>query len=173
MGIRETLNQKPGITTGATAAIIFVALGIIVWQLLAGGSSGSGGGIGSNKYFFSDDDGKTWFADDTTKLPPFDHNGKPAYQAFVWTCDGGKTLFCSHLLRFTEEAKKKRMEARQKTPAGAGDPTLAMADVQGREVKLAGNGDDPKNWVKQTDPAAGKIVEPHCKSGTELEPVFP
>src|SRR4051812_49710451 len=69
MGIRETLNQKPGITTGATAGIILVALGIIVWQLFGTGSSTTGGGAGQPH--FSDDDRQILVADHTGEHPPF------------------------------------------------------------------------------------------------------
>jgi hypothetical protein len=173
MGIRETLNQKPGITTGATAGIILVALGIIVWQLVGTGSSTTGGGTG--KLYFSDDDGKSWFADDAAKLPPFDHNGKPAYEAAVYTCDGGKTKYVAFLRRYTEDAKKKITEAHAKAnPSGPPDPAAQMAQATGAEVKLPGTGDDAKNWVKQTDPNFSKIADAHCKDGkSEPEPVYP
>ncbi len=172
MGIRETLNQNPAITTGATAAIILVALGIIVWQLT--GSSG-GGGNATTKSFFTIDDGKTWFADDVNKLAPFDKDGKPAYQVFVWTCDGGKNKFVSHLQRYTPEAKKKIEGARGKGPSAmVGDPgMMEMVMMTGVEVKPPLTGD--KGWVRQTDPNAMKITMPQCKSGKaeDLEPVMP
>jgi hypothetical protein len=39
VGLRETLNQNPAVTTGATIAIIALALAAIVWQLNGGGMS--------------------------------------------------------------------------------------------------------------------------------------
>ena len=39
-GIRETLNKNPAITTGATAAIILIAIGVIIYQIMGGGTPG-------------------------------------------------------------------------------------------------------------------------------------
>lgn len=171
MGIRESLNQNPAITTGATAAIILVALGIIVYQLI-GGSAGTTST--TNQAFYTIDDGKTWFPDDINKVPPFEKDGKKAYLVFVWTCNGGKTKFPVYLQRYTPEAKKKVEEARAKA-AGADPAVMEMVLQNGIEVKLPGNGDDPKNWVKQNDPASSKITQPNCKDGKreDLEPVMP
>jgi hypothetical protein len=170
VGIRETLNQNPGITTGATAAIILVALGIIVWQLIG---SGSGGGAMTNKAFYTIDDGKTYFADDINKIAPFDKDGKPAYQVFVWTCDGGKNKFVSHLQRYTPEAKKRLEDTRAKGPTGVDPGMMEMVMMTGVEVKPPLTGD--KGWTKQTDPNAMKITQPTCKVGKpeDLEPVMP
>ncbi|WP_428939559.1 hypothetical protein [Fontivita pretiosa] len=171
MGIRETLNQNPAFTTGATALIILVALGIIVYQLVGGGDNTAE--FTAGKAYFTIDDGKTWFADDASKLPPFEHQGKPAYLAFVYTYDGGKTKFVAYLQRYTPEAKKRIEEARAKGPAGE---LASVEALSGIEVKLPGTGDDPKNWVKRTDPAAAKITEirpPPGVSPDALEQVLP
>src|SRR5690242_16978179 len=110
VGIRETTNQHPAIATAVIAVLILGALGVGVWQF-ATSSNASGPTAGDKLLFFSDDDGKTWFTDDRTKLAPFDHNGKKAYQAMVFTCDGGKTKFVAYLMRYTPEFKAK-MEQR-------------------------------------------------------------
>ena len=55
MGIRETLNENPKITTGVTAGIIGVTLIWIIWSNLGGGGAATindGGQV-----FFTDDDG--------------------------------------------------------------------------------------------------------------------
>ena len=85
MGIRETLNKNPGITTGATAGIILLAVGFIIYQLSGGGTPSV-----ATKAYFTIDDGKTWFSDDINKVPPFDKDGKQAVKAYVYECPGGK-----------------------------------------------------------------------------------
>jgi hypothetical protein len=169
VGIRETLNKNPGLTTGATAGIILLAIGFIIYQLTGGGTPGM-----ATEAYFSTDDGKTWFADDINKVAPFDKDGKPAYKAYVYKCPGGDP-FVSHLERYTPEAKK-AMEAAMKS----NDPNnpILMEDVQmtGVEVRKPGQGDPVKGWVKQANAAAsGKIMELKCPDGkTEgIEPVVP
>jgi hypothetical protein len=169
VGIRETLNQNPGITTGATAAIILLALVFIIWQI----SGGSGPSV-ATEAFYSTDDGKSWFADQADKIPPFDKDGKPAYRVYVYKCKDGKE-FVSHLERYTPEAKKKLEEFRTKGPEAAADPGIMEAIYMGGvEVKDPETGD--KNWVKQAQfDAAAKITSPVCPDGTTdtLEPVMP
>ena len=102
MGLRETMNQNPRMVTGVTAGIILLALIIVGWQLLSSGSGTNTGATAPNakgvaNAFFTTDDGKTWFADDAAKFPPFDKDGKPAYSAILFTCDGGKTQFVGYL----------------------------------------------------------------------------
>ena len=168
MGIRETLNKNPGITTGATAAIILLAVGFIIYQITGGGQPGM-----ATEAYYTIDDGKTWFADDINKIPPFDKDGKQAVKAYVYKCPGGDP-FVSHLERYTPAAKK-AMEAAMKS----NDPNnpMVMEDVQmtGLEVKKPGT-DPVKGWVKQANAAvSGKIMELKCPDGkTEgIEPVVP
>src|SRR5205823_10436437 len=105
VGIRETLNQNPNVTTGLTAFIIIVAVAAIVWQISRGNSPA--GGNGGERAFFTIDDGKSTFTDDVSKLPPFDYQGRPAYRAYVFVCKGGKIRFVGYLERYTKEAKAK------------------------------------------------------------------
>ena len=166
MGIRETLNENPRLTTGITAGIIILTLIWILWSVFGGGgNTPTAGGVG--KVFFTDDDGKSWFPDDATKIPPFDHNGKQAVRAHVYKCDG-KT-FVNHMERYTADAKKK-LEALQKKGGPIADPTL-MESVQmsGLEYKSPGQG----NWVRMTDPKVGEILKPKCSKPEEAEPVYP
>jgi hypothetical protein len=166
VGIRETLNKNPAITTGATAAIILLAIGFIIYQITGGGSPSV-----ATEGYYTIDDGKTWFSDDINKIPPFDKDGKQAVRAYVYECPGSDP-FVSHLERYTPEGKK-ALEAAQKS----NDPNnpVVMEDVMatGLEVKKPLTGD--KGWVKQGAPAAGKIMELKCPDGkTEgIMPVIP
>jgi hypothetical protein len=168
VGIRETLNDNPRLTTGITAGIIVVVFVLIFWS--GGGSAGGGGGSGGGgtRVFFSDDDGKTWFPDDYTKVPPFQHNGKEAVRAWVYKC-GGKT-FVNHLERYTPEAKKK-VEELNSSKKMANDPTMIdQIQRSGMEVKSPG---DPA-WVKAGDAKASKVTAPKCPDGgKDLELVTP
>jgi hypothetical protein len=128
----------------------------------------------AHKVFFTTDDGKTWFADEADKIPPFEKDGKPAYRVYVYRCGDGKP-FVSHLERYTPEAKKLLEEGRANNRLGDPD-LLEKIFMNGIEVKDPGTGDEETNWVKQSDYArASKITEPRCPDGKqeELEAVVP
>lgn len=157
MGIRETLNKNPAITTGVTAGIVVLAIGVIIWQLWGGSAPLASGGTA--KAYFSDDDGATYFADATTKVPPFDHNGKQAVRALVFQCGTGQP-FVGMLQRYTKEAKAKLEKAQASKP---GDIVMEDIEITGLEIKKPKTGDAA--WVKQTDPKAGAVNRVTCPDG--------
>lgn len=169
MGIRETLNKNPNVTTGVTAAVVVLAIGVIIWQLW-GGSNGPMGPAGANKQYFSDDDGATYFAESATEIPPFDHNGKQAVRAMVYKCGNGAP-FVGVLERYTTEAKTK-LENVQKS-GKPGDVVMEDVEMTGLEVKKPKTGD--KGWVKQNDPRFGAVMRVTCPDGKvdQLRPVTP
>ena len=88
------------------SAVILMALGLIYFEMFGGPHHNQ---RLENSEFFSDDDGATWFIDDNTRIPPFDHGGKPAYRAEVFECGTGKP-FVAYLEKFTD-AKKQQIQA--------------------------------------------------------------
>ena len=167
MGIRETLNENPRLTTGITIGIIVLVLAFIVWQIKGGsGSAEGGGGSGGSKFYFSDDDGKNYFADDITKVPPFDHGGKQAVRAHVIKCDG-KT-FVNHLERYTPEGKKKMEAMGGKPPAG--DPT-AVDQIRSTGMEFKRPGD--KDWIRGNDPRVGEVTRWQCKDFENAQELMP
>jgi len=170
VGIRETLNQNPAITTGATAVIILVALGFIVYQLVGGGPS-----IPSESYYTTDVSSPeaalaALFVDDISKIPPFEKGGKDAYRAQVFTCDNGKTKFVAYCERYTPEAKQKMNEMR--TSKEPPTPGADMIMMQGVEYCKPGSNE----WINQSDfTKVQGVLQPKCPDGsmTGLEPVRP
>lgn len=167
MGLRETLNEKPGLVAGAAAGILLVAVLLIGLQMFRTPDpmrQGTG-----NQQFYTTDDGATLFADDATKIPPFDHQGAQAVRAKVFTCDGGKTRFIGYLERYTAEAL-----VILRPPPGAepqGDAAF-MAMESGLEAKRPG---DPR-WVPMRNaPEFRRITTVTCPDGTPgpLEAVLP
>ena len=168
MGIRETLNENPRLTTGITIGIIALVLLVIVYQMFgSSGPSGAGGVTGGgSKLYFSDDDGKTYFADDRNKVPPFDHSGKEACRAHVVKCDG-KT-FVNYIERFSPEAKK-RMEAVNAKGPNLDPTVIEEIRYSGLEVKKPGE----TTWIKMSDPKFTQTIRPKCADPNSAEELNP
>jgi len=142
MGLREKLNENPAITTGATIAIIVIAVGFIIFSALP-----SGGPRIPNAAYYTVDEGDTLFTADVNKVAPFDKDGKPAVLAHVFTC--GDKEFVAYLERYTPEAKK-QLEAIQ-TEGAKPSPELGMRRSQismtGRQYKKPKVG----KWISMTE----------------------
>lgn len=168
MGIRETLNQNPGITTGVTAAVIVVALIVIGWQLFGG----SGRPRIPTQAYYTTDDGETWFADDINRIAPFERDGKEAVRVHLFTCDDGDTVFPAYLERMTPQAKA---ELERLTNDPNADPALEEElRTTGTQVKKPRDPNAP--WVAQMDYERSQdIVTPRCPEGdqTVMEAVYP
>ena len=165
MGVREKLNQRPLLVAGAVGVALAASLGFYLMN-----SSGESANGGKQTAFFSIDDGKTWFAGDGDKLSPIMKDGKPAYRVSVWTCDGGKTKFVSHLERYTDEAKSKLEQFRaNRQQVDPGELRVIMTN--GMEVKAPG----APMWVNRSTAEGTKIAIPRCPDGStkNLEPVSP
>lgn len=141
----------------------YLLFGIIILMLSTAGlllmqlkGETAGAAAGGEQAWFTVDDGQTWFADDAKLLPPFQHNGKTAYRCSVWTVDGGKTKFVSHLERL-------RPEAKQKAESMKNDPIGAATELAKIEVKLPLTGD--KGWVDISSPNAPAIMRPKVPAG--------
>lgn len=152
MSIREKLNQNSTLATAGAAVLIVLALGAVAWQFWpAAGSEAT-----LKRFYFTTDDGKTLFAEDITKVPPFKQDGKDAYHAMVYKCGWGKQ-FVGYLTRYTPEMKQRMEEA-----IAAGRPLDGQATVGGAEIKKPGEAE----WVKATDDAATRVGAVLCPDGT-------
>jgi len=164
MGVRETLNENKAVKITVVSVIVIV-IGFFLFRSTVGERTGT------PKAFFTDDDGATWFADEITKLPPFDHNGKRAVMCFVYKTGPNGKPWVSHLQRYTAEGIKQRtQQMNDKNFNPMGFEAMQRTTV---EVKEAKTGD--KGWVSISDPAAAKIQELKSPDGGtgEILPVDP
>lgn len=163
--MRITKNGHTFLLAGAIAGalIILIAVGVILVQIRRPAASAE---LSEGKNWYTTDDGQTWFADRVDLVPPFQHNGKTAYRCQVWTCDGGKTKFVSHLERYTTAAKRKL----ESPAARPGEPRhLEAGDI---EVKLPRTGN--RGWVHILSRNASAVRTPRCPGGGGVpEPVAP
>jgi hypothetical protein len=119
--------------------------------------------------FFTDDDGKTWFADDGTKVAPFDHDGKQAVLAKVYETQNGKQ-FVGYLMKFTEEARAKVLQTQITHQAHSGPAAEKGVAYSGLLIKRPGD----MQWVPAEDPHAKDLRKFAAPDGsTDYLPVRP
>lgn len=126
------------------------------------------------KAFFTHDDGKTWFAASAYSVAPFEHDGKEAVQAMVFSYAKGSKQFCAYLTKFTPEGKKRIEEEYAKAKA-AGKPPESVALLRDRKfiqsvtlVKAPG----AKEWMPMNDPKVETVLTIRSPDGSEHDQVF-
>jgi len=165
--IRETINQKPKLTAIAASVIALTAVFLILWNFFAG--QGYAQNTYRGKTFFSDDDGKTWFIDDASHLPPFDHDGKTAYRAVLYRCGSGKP-FVAYLGKYSDAqfARMAEMKKEMSERDPGMDPQRLFATIP-MDVKKPGQtewaaGLAPKGKTYD-DTAYEKVTTVSCPEG--------
>ena len=165
MGIRETLNKNQTLTTGATIAIIVIAIGVIVWQMLPERAPRI-----VTKSYYTVDDGRTWFEDASDKIAPFDKDGKEAVRAHLFRCGENGEKFVGYLEKLDQKVKA-RVDEFQGNPSNRGRVMPGQAEVEdnGRLVKRPMD----KNWIPENNPLAARITTIKCKDGSYAIRVTP
>jgi hypothetical protein len=165
VGIRETLNKNQTLTTGATIAIIVIAIGVIVWQMLPERAPRI-----VTKSYYTVDDGKTWFEDAADKIAPFDKDGKEAVRAHLFKCGEDGEKFVGYLEKLDQKVKA-RVDEFKGNPSNRGRVMPGQAEVEdnGRLVKRPMD----KNWIPETNPLAARITTIKCKDGSYAIRVTP
>src|SRR5437773_3133011 len=146
MNLREMFSDKPIRAAAVAGGLLLISVALVAFQLRGSGSIAPD----RAKAFFTIDDGKTWFTDDATKLPPFEKDGKQAVLAQVYRCADG-TQFVNHLERFKPDAKQALEKASMAADAtGHEKPdqnAIRNAYTGGREVKRPGD----SKWVASSN----------------------
>jgi hypothetical protein len=174
VGIRQKLNDNPAMTVGV-AVIVIVGAMIVAFRSGCSDDRGKGTSPGAAKQFFTTDDGPNpeLFTDDATKIPPFDHDGKPAFRARVYRCAHGKQ-FVGNLERYGDADRKRLQEAVDRSKAGTGHAPPVEGFFNVMEVKKPGD----KEWVRLTSATRDRyeqILRPVCPEGSSdgITPVTP
>lgn len=138
MAIRETIGKYPLQTKIATAVVIIIALGVSIWHTERSGPANA------SKAYYTTDDGATTFSDDFFKAYPFDHDGKPAYRAYMFQRSSGKQ-FVGYLERYTPDGVLEL----QALLAKGGDRELLRSQIQSiraRAAEVKSAGDPTAQW---------------------------
>jgi hypothetical protein len=163
-GLRENINRHP--RASISLLLLLVTMGIV---LVVMSTSTPAVRPKVHLLYYSTDDGATWFADEEGKVPGFDHDGQPAYLAYVVTNDGGTTKWVNYLLRISEPSRSDLENLRASEDA---QPAKLIALFNaGAEVKKPGEA----KWVSQSSPRAQKVMTPRAPGGStaRIEPVYP
>jgi hypothetical protein len=169
MGIRENLREKPAVTTIAAVLLVLASAAIISHAYWPEKKANI------EQALYSDDDGKTWFGDSIFRVAPFDHNGKTAVVAEIYSYDDGSKQFCGYLVRMKPEAKT-LLEAALANAKQRNEPPGKISLYQDHnfmqrnmEVKLPGAN---QSWIDFNDPKAQKIFEVHSPDGSTIDQVL-
>ena len=164
MAVRETINQKRGVAVVVVSAVILLVLGITAYRMTSPNNDRQDPAP-TGKQWVTTDLGKSWVAADLERLPPFEENGKTAYGCAVWSIDGAKTLWVSHLYRYTEEGRKRF--------SGPGAETLLRSTMRLEVMEVRRPGENGGDWVKATDPKGVEIQIPEAADkGAVPVPVY-
>ena len=87
MSIRGAMATRPLLTGAAAVVLRARCLAALGWQAFGHRELQD---VYRDQAFFSDDDGRTWFFDSVSRVPPFDHSGRPADRAVVCRCGDGQ-----------------------------------------------------------------------------------
>jgi len=157
MSIRESINSSAVVGGGIAMLLIAIAVGI-AYPYFHQPSILSHIGAA----FFSDDDGQTYYRDSIYKFAPYDHGGKTAVMAMVYS--DGMQNFVGYLMRFTPEAKQRLEDEYAKVQNGSetldqfntvlGSPAIHL---NGTEEKLPGAGNQ---WVLRSMRPDPKVISP-------------
>jgi hypothetical protein len=173
MEIREKLEKHRSLTLSIASVGVLSLLGVMFLEIHP--VRGTAPGV-STKAFYTTDDLLTGqaaldalFVDDVNRVPPFDHNGKPAYLAIVYQCDGGSLKWVNTLKRYKASVQPK-IEALVASAVARGQTVRVDTsgfDGSGLEVKSPG----PGPWLNPKDPRVADALA--CKvppnvSGNDL-----
>jgi len=168
MSVRETINQNAKITLAVVTIGVVTALGLAAYQ----GHKPSI--IIPTSGYFSDDDGKTYFQDDASNIAPFDHQGKQAVSAYLFTGSDGKP-FVGYLERaLNAEARETVIAARRQLIEQASSratPDSAVMEQIAKNLEVKRPGTD--KWVRAASPEARSILVVTDSTGQPAAAVAP
>jgi hypothetical protein len=170
VSVRKTINEHPAASASVGIGLCLLVGLLLVWQSFGGRSTALT--IYAGKAFFSDDDGQTWFLDDVSKLPPYDHNGKQAYRALLFRCGTDKPFIASIAKYSDAELKDFAAHLAVMAQREPGRPPITEAPPPEIALELKKPGDT--KWLDPHSAAAyQRLSAPLCPDGSAATTVQP
>jgi hypothetical protein len=169
MGVIEALRQNKKVMIGGAIGFLVLASFSMAYQLWPRKH------YSQTLAYFSDDDGKSWFLDDADNVPPFDHDGKQAVRATIYSYDNGSKKFCGCLMQFGPKAHK-AIEAAIAKGATADPPLSPQAIMFGQDFAGAQEikkPDSDERWRSPSDPKAIDALRVQSPDGSPIDLVVP
>jgi hypothetical protein len=168
--IREYVNEHPSLAVVSVLAAPVLIL-CIFWHGAAARHSAARALV---QGWYTDDDGKSWYADDKWLIPPFDHNGKTAVRAYVFSYKdaGGEHEFVGYMERYAPLAKQALEQAREELKTTKEPPQAGLYErvsATGIELKKPG----ASAWINVRDPHAAAVRALNCPPGSTVQQVLP
>lgn len=157
MAVEQSSDKSRAWKVGAASSLIVSAIGITLYASLGGDTKTNDRDA---QAFYTSDDGVTWFKDSAARVPPYQHEGKTANQAVLFTADGGKTQFVGYLQRYTVDVKK-RLDAKP----GSVIPSIVSYEVK----KPNSNG----MWISKNTREGMTLANAPAGVGKRVEIVSP
>jgi len=155
MSVREKLNSSKAFGFGLAGLLILVASVQAARYFYSGGRH-----VNPTGAFYTDDDGQTYFSDTLFRFAPWDHDGKTANLAFVYSSDKGN--FVAYQERYIAAAQKVLRDAYAKVQSGEQSISevakLLSSDqigVGGMEIKMRGS----DKWMPRS-----RMLQPHVRA---------
>ncbi|MGD0540206.1 MAG: hypothetical protein ABSB33_01685 [Tepidisphaeraceae bacterium] len=169
MYIRNTFSEKKKMSLIAALGLLLLAAVCLAYQYWPQRKANLA------LAYFTDDDGKTWFKESSYRIAPFDHDGKTAVIAKIYTYDNGAKKYCAYVAEYTPQAKQ-RLEAAVADAQAKGEPPSSVDlfhqrdfIVSAMQVKLPG---DNNPWIPYLDPRANQVFSIHSPDGSVVDEVF-
>jgi len=168
-GIRQKIGEKRGIGVALGVGLILVAAIALAVQHMPEKRADL------NQAFYTIDDGATWFEDSAYRIAPFDHEGKQAVIAQVYSYAGGGKQFCAYVAKYSPQGKEKLEAAIAKARKNNEPPASAMPfrdrDFMQSAMLVKSRGTD-KPWIPIGDPRARDVMAVHSPDGSEVDQVL-
>jgi hypothetical protein len=168
MDIRKAIQGKPVVGIAITVVLLAISGMILARQYWPEKRANL------SETYFTDDDGNTWFADSAYLVPPFDHNGRTAVFAQVFSYDNGSKKYCAYESKFTDKAKE-RLEAALAEAQKNNQPPSSVSLYRDRTfmsqeilVKQPGS----EKWIPMADPQANSVCSVHSPDGSAVDQCF-
>jgi hypothetical protein len=169
MFIRSALGVRKGLSVAIGCGLLLIAAVSLAYQFWPQRKPNI------SMTYYSDDDGQSWFQDSSFKVAPFDHNGKTAVIAEVYTYDNGDKSFCAYLAKYTPAAKKRLetafadVQSKGQLPNTVGLLHDRSFIQSGMVVKRPGRNND---WLPYSDPRANDLFSIRSPDGSAVDQLF-